>query len=99
MKAETQMTPEAARSFDTYSAANAIAVKACFPCGCEPYKDVFTFNRWKAQGYFVRRGEHGIHLALVKAIDRENPETGEMETRRLLGSSVVFCRHQVEARS
>ena len=98
MKPET-MTPESARSFDGYSAANAMAVRACFPCGCEPYQDVFTFNRWKAQGFFVRKGEHGVKLALVKSISRENQETGEVETRRLLGASVVFCRHQVEARS
>ena len=42
-----------------------MAKSAFAECGCEPYADVFTFNRWKAQGYFVRRGEHGVRLPIV----------------------------------
>src|SRR5438034_428572 len=51
------LTPEDARSFDGYSVANAIAVKTALAergCACEPYEDVFTFNRWRAQGRLVR---------------------------------------------
>jgi len=100
MKAEAvKMTPEQARSFDGFSIGNATVVATSFQCGCQPYQDVFTFNRWKAQGYFVKRGEHGVHLAKVTTTTRENPETGETETRRQLGRSVVFCRHQVEVKS
>ena len=49
-------TPETARHFDRYSIANAVTVKQALPCGCEPYVDVFTYRRWKAQGFQVQRG-------------------------------------------
>jgi len=59
------LTPDDARSFDGYSVANAVAVRQALGergCSCEPYEDVFTFNRWRAQGRIVRRGQHGIAL-------------------------------------
>ena len=68
-------------------------------CGCRAYEDVFTYNRWKAQGYYVKRGEHGIKLPVIKRVDREDPDTGEEKTIRIRGRAHVFCRHQVEARS
>ncbi len=89
------MSPEAARSFQTYSVANAVIVRASLPCGCQPYEDVFTFNRWIAQGFCVKRGEHSIKLACLKHAERENKETGEVEIIKIFGSSHVFCRHQV----
>ena len=95
-----KMSAEQARQFDGVSVANYAAAKAAFEaCGCEPYADVFTFNRWKAQGYFVRRGEHGVRLPIIKARAYEDKETGEEKTARILGASHVFCRHQVEARN
>lgn len=90
-----KMTATEATQFDSYSPNNAALVAASLSCGCEPYEDVFTFARWKAQGYHVRRGEHGIRLAAMKTISRENPETGEMEKRKMFGKTVVFCRCQV----
>src|SRR6266850_1687850 len=50
-------TPETAREFDRYSIANAVTVKQSLPCGCEPYVDVFTYRRWRAQGFQVQRRE------------------------------------------
>ncbi len=35
-------TSETAREFDRYSVANAVTLKEALPCGCEPYRDVFT---------------------------------------------------------
>lgn len=96
MKAENQMTPEQAVSFDGYSAGNAMVVRASLPCGCEPYVDVFTYRRWQAQGCQVKRGEHGIKIAKVVATTREDKETGEKRDSRYLGSATVFCRHQIE---
>ena len=90
-----QMTAEQATTFDSYSPGNAMIVHASFPCGCQPYEDVFTFNRWKAQGYHVMRGQHGVKIAKLQVIEHEN-ESGEVERHRMLGRSVVFCRHQVE---
>jgi len=47
-------TPETARRFDRYSVANAVMLKEALPCGCEPYIDVFTYRRRKAQGFQVQ---------------------------------------------
>jgi len=95
-----KMSAEQARQFDAISVANYAAVKAAFEtCGCEPYEDVFTFNRWKAQGYFVRRGEHGVRLPIIKTRAYQDEETDEEKTVRITGASHVFCRHQVERRA
>jgi len=94
------MTAGQAVSFERVSIPNAMLLALQLKCQCQPYKDVFTFNRWKAQGFYVRRGEHGYHLPLVKTIevveeggDGDAPAALE---KRILGSSVVFCRCQVE---
>lgn len=92
-----RMTPGEAKSFERYSMANALIVRASLKCGCQPYQDVFTIGRWNAQGYRVRCGEHSIKLACLKHAERENKETGEAEIVKIFGSSHVFCRHQVEA--
>jgi len=93
---QQKMSAEQARQFDGVSVANYAAAKMAFAaCGCEPYSDVFTFRRWKAQGYYVRRGEHGVRLPIVKTRAYEDRETGEEKTARILGASHVFCRHQV----
>ena len=89
-------TPETARSFDRYSVANAVAIREALSCDCQPYQDVFTYRRWQAQGYQVQRGQRSIRLPLVKLVERENAETGKVETRRLLTRSAVFCRCQVQ---
>jgi len=91
-----KFTPETARHFDRFSVANAVAVKQALPCGCEPYRDVFTYRRWKAQGFQVQRGERAIRLPLVYAREAVDPETGETRSERRLGRSAVFCRHQVK---
>ena len=39
------MTAQEARSFDGFSVSNAAQVMAQRGCGCEPYVDVFTYNR------------------------------------------------------
>jgi hypothetical protein len=89
-------TPETARHFDRYSVANAVAVKQSLPCGCEPYRDVFTYLRWKAQGFQVQRGEKAIKLPLIYGRTESDPETGEARTVRRVGRSAVFCRCQVK---
>ena len=104
MRAQTQrttsrpaMTPGQARSFDRFSVASAMQVALQRTgCGCNAYEDVFTFNRWKAQGMSVKRGERSIVLPMVRTIETEDAETGEERSRRLLTSSHVFCRCQVE---
>ena len=94
------MTPEEARQFDHYSEANASAVQAALPCGCQPYKDVFTYLRWQAQGFQVRKGEHGVKLpTLIEAtMTTTDAKTGEQQVKavRLRKTTAVFCRHQVD---
>ena len=96
-----KMTASEATSFERMSVANAVEVIKTFACGCQPYKDVFTFNRWKAQGFFVRRGEHALKLPVLKhAIKSELADDGtKLESEYAIhGTSYVFCRHQVEGR-
>jgi len=88
-------TPETARRFDRYSVANAVRVKESLPCGCEPYQDVFTYRRWKAQGFQVQRGEKAIKLPLIYQRAEKDRETGEETVSRRMGRSAVFCRCQV----
>jgi hypothetical protein len=89
-------TPETARQFDRYSVANAVTVKRALPCGCEPYTQVFTYRRWKAQGFLVQRGEKAIRLPLIYSRTETDPQTGEEQTSRRIGRSAVFCKCQVK---
>jgi N-terminal domain of anti-restriction factor ArdC len=84
-------TAETAQSFNRYSSVNASTVKMRLSCGCEPYKDVFTYNRWSAMGFQVQRGEHSIKIPVV--VERENEDN---ETIKRLFKSHVFCRCQVK---
>jgi hypothetical protein len=88
-------TPETARHFDRYSVANAVTLKEALPCGCEPYRDVFTYRRWRAQGFQVQRGEKAIRLPLIYQRVEKDAETGEERSTRRTGRSAVFCRCQV----
>ena len=93
------ITKENATTFDRYSAINATLVQSARACGCEAYKDVFTYKRWQAQGFQVRKGEKGTRIETYAPITKENKETGE---REVVGSrpwiSTVFCRCQVDAK-
>ena len=92
----TAMTREQARSFQTYSAENATTVVMNLECGCEPYVDVFTYNRWKAQGFQVQRGMKSIKIPVYGTSPGEN-EDGEVVTNRYRTVGLVFCKCQVKA--
>lgn len=95
------MTAGQAVSFDRFSIANAVTVASALACGCEAYQDVFTYRRWKAQGYQVAKGSKGskgskaIKLPQVCTVDRENQD-GSIEQVKLFHTSAVFCRHQLK---
>jgi len=91
-----RFTSETARQFDRFSVANAVTVKKSLPCGCEPYVDVFTYRRWKAQGFQVQRGEKAIKLPLIYQRSETDPKTGERTEAQRVGRSAVFCRCQVK---
>ena len=90
------MTPDQARSFGTYSAENATTVVIGLECACEPYKDVFTYNRWKAQGFQVQKGMKSIRIPVFGTSTGENDD-GEVVTNRYRTVGRVFCKCQVKA--
>lgn len=89
------MTADQAQRFEYYSATNAGIVKACLPCGCKPYEDVFTYARWQALGYQVKKGEHGIKIGTYAPITQKD-EDGEKIVGKRPWTSTVFCRCQVK---
>lgn len=93
------MTAEEARAIPTFSAANAALIVMSLHCNCQPYQDVYTLARWNAQGYHVRKGEHGIRIPVITATTTEDDATGETHERRLFTAAHVFCRCQVERRN
>jgi antirestriction protein ArdC len=93
--AVTKLNPELARSFDTFSEVNYETLKETLECGCEPYKEVFTFKRWKAQGYYVRKGEKAHKIIVVVKSEKENKK-GEKEEKSFPKKTSVFCKCQVE---
>ena len=90
-----KMTSEEAVKFDRFSIFNALTVANSLPCGCEPYKDVFTFNRWKAQGFIVMKGQHGVKIPVVGTNIKYDDNTGQDVSKKYFSNSAVFCRHQV----
>lgn len=96
-----QMTAEEARSFDRISTANILVLTEAARlrgCSCEPYRDWFTYNRWRAQGYQVQRGEHGTPLTvMIQHEKREAGPDGEecVTTVSRPWTAHVFCRCQV----
>ncbi len=98
---QPRMTATDAHSFSRYSARNAAEAAATLrrsgACSgaCEPYQDMFTFQRWLAQGYAVRRGQHGAKLGMILDVERENAD-GELEHVRRPWATTVFCRCQVD---
>ena len=86
------MTKEEALSFDRYSPTNADIVRHAFSaCGCEAYKSAFTYNRWKAIGWQVQKGQKGTKINIIKIIK----EDGQPD-RQVFRTSTIFCKHQVE---
>jgi hypothetical protein len=98
------MTAEEARQFDHMSAQNAVLLRdaaALRGCECEPYRDWFTYGRWRAQGYQVQKGEHGVRLGIIIKSERREQVDGEekVTTTRRPWSTHVFCRCQVQAKA
>ena len=71
--ARPKMTAEDATAFVGYSVSSASQVVAAIEdrraegvhvdCQCEPYVDTLTFNRWKATGFSVQKGEKALRVA------------------------------------
>lgn len=96
MTTETpQMSAQEARSFDRFSVHNAVQAQQACPEGtCQAYRDIFTYRRWRAHGYQVRRHEKGTPVLTWIAMTRVD-ENGELFIVRRAKRTVLFCRHQV----
>ena len=92
--APQKMTASDAKAFGRQSIQNMAIVLNARQCTCEPYRDVFTYGRWLAQGYQVRKGQHGIKLPVIINVPVEDNE--KLTTRSLRRTSAVFCRCQVD---
>lgn len=88
------MTKEQAQHFDTFSVANILtatnqlADRGVCDGTCEGYADIFTFNRWRAQGLIVQKGQHGAKITVFVPV--------EDESKAIPRTVTVFCRHQVK---
>lgn len=92
------MTAEQAVRFERHSPTSAaiLAMAAAERgCECEAYRDWFTYRRWQAQGYQVRRGEHGVQLPTYVEVEVKGDD-GTVTTRRRPVMTTVFCRCQVD---
>ena len=100
MTARPAMTEDQAKSFNSYSATNAATLQgaaAARGCQCEPYNDWYTYARWQAQGFQVRKGEHAARLPCFAPVTRKDPTTGEtVIAGKRPWTAYVFCRHQVD---
>jgi hypothetical protein len=74
-------------------------------CACNPYLDVFTFNRWKAQGLSVKKGERSLRVASWTPTESgkealSQAEEGEQVSNLHLRpvNLCLFCRCQIEKR-
>lgn len=92
------MTATDATTFEYRSAKHAEllkAISALHGCTCEPYQDYFTYRRWHALGWHVKKGEHGTKLSTYALVTEEDEETGETTVTKRHFTSTVFCRCQV----
>lgn len=90
------MDANTAKNFAHRSAANAAIVEGSFSCECEAYADIFTYDRWLAQGLVVIKGQKGTKIQTWKVILKENDEGEKVPVGRRPWTSTVFCRHQVQ---
>jgi hypothetical protein len=88
-----EMSAHEARTFPHFSVHNAVQAQLACPEGtCQAYQDIFTYRRWRAQGYAVRKGQKGT--AVTTWITTQDPREEKPKSRPK--RAVLFCRHQVE---
>ena len=96
---QATMTATTAQSFDRTSAASVSILAQSAQdrgCTCRAYVDWYTYRRWKAQGYQVQKGEHGVKLTTWIRFTSTGKDGKEKEHTRPKGTT-VFCRCQVKS--
>jgi antirestriction protein ArdC len=91
-------TAKSAVQFDRLSVTNAAILDRAAQekgCTCAPYRDWFTYNRWAAQGQQVKKGEHGVRLAII--IEKQTTDAqGKPAVDKHVRHVFVFCKCQVK---
>lgn len=91
------MDAHEATTFNQMSPENAALVMASLECDCLPYVNVFTYKRWQAQGFQVRRGEKAICKITVFVRRDKKDDAGEVTSSYTIPKLVsLFCRCQVD---
>lgn len=64
----------------------------------QPDEEIHTFQRWKALGYSVKKGEHAVAKFPIWKMGTKKNDDGEEETtgRMFLKTSAFFKTSQVE---
>ncbi len=90
MSVETsEISAEEARTFQHFSVHNALQAQQACPEGtCQAYRDIFTYRRWRAQGYQVRRGETGTAVTTWIATTRIGEDAASERTTSRSWSAV-----------
>jgi hypothetical protein len=83
------MTKTEAQTFKTQSVVNTASVDLAITsvCGCEAYKDVFTYGRWGAQGFAPKKGQTAHSVSTLVEKEGQKP---------YWHTAKLFCRHQVQ---
>lgn len=89
------ITPDNATRFEHRSATNAMIAESR-NCECKAYEDIFTYKRWKALGYQVRKGEKGTKLETYAPIVKKDDNGEKVVVGKRPWISTVFCRCQVD---
>jgi len=101
-----KMTAQEATTFQSPSLSNEAIVNAArsqraesglYPqCKCQPYQDTFTYARWKAQGFQVRKGEKALAKVVVVREWTGQDKDGKEIVKQYPSGASVFCRCQVD---
>ena len=92
-----QTSGEDARRFNHFSIHNAVQAQLACPTGeCEAYKTIFTFRRWKQQGFLVLKGEKGTRITTWIPTTKTDDNGTKTITGKRPKVAIVFCRHQVD---
>ena len=91
-----KMTATEARTFTATSPENAAFVEEIFTCNCQAYVDIFTYNRWKSQGFQVRKGEKAAKIKTYIPIKNKDDKGNEIVAYMKPRITSVFCRCQVK---
>ncbi|MCP4262796.1 MAG: ArdC family protein [Planctomycetes bacterium] len=63
----------------------------------EPRVNVLTYHAWRAVGRQVRKGEHGVKVVTWIVMEKEDKDTGEIDTYKRPKSATVFHISQTDS--